>query len=303
LPLILAGVRPWKICYDCIGAVKEELAVAGRRGRIGAWLRGTLRQKERSETPATETLAQAVDGLKSGNLARRLTAIDNLERIARDSTADHWLAIENLTAFLRHRSPWPISEPDSSQQERADIQAAILVLGRRKLTPRPEEAAHRLDLRHVDLRGIWLRRNEGNFEFAMFTGSCLVQADLRRANLAGANLQGADLTKANLRKADLNGAYLQGSTLRGARLNGAHLWDAALDHADLRGASLRGAGLVDARLVGADLTNAKLRCASMKHADIRSAKGLAGRHLTRAWYWPRAYRDERLGRGEALPKD
>ena len=284
--------------YSCGQGEARQAVVAG-------WVHGCGGRcgKGRSETPATETLAQAVDGLKSGSLARRLAAIDTLERIARDGTADHWLAIENLTAFLRHRSPWPISEPDTSEQGRADIQAAISVLARRNLTPRPEEAAHRLDLRHVDVRGIWLRRNEGNFEFAMFTGSCLVQADLRRANLAGANLQGADLTKANLRKANLEGAYLQGATLRGTRLNGANLMDAALDQTNLRGASLRGAGLVDARLVGADLTNANLRCANLKYADIRFAKGLTCRHLRRAWYWPRSYRDERLACGEAIPTD
>jgi len=232
---------------------------------------------------------------------RRMAAIGTLERIARDNIADHWLAIESLTAYLRHRAPWPANDPETAEQGRADIQAAISVLGRRNLASPPEEAAHRLDLRHVDLRRIRLRRGQGHFEFAMFNGSSLARADLRHAELGSANLQGADLSQTNLGKANLRGAFLQRANLRGARLSGTNLWDAALVETDLRGATLRRAGLVDARLQGADLSGADLRGASVKLANFRSAKGLTCKQLTKATGWQRAYRDESLACGAAIP--
>ncbi len=273
------------------------------QGRFSTWLKEVLlwRKRSGSKIPPTETLTQAVEALGSASLARRVAAIGALDRIARDSIEDHWLAIDALTAYLRHRSPWPGGELEASERERADIRAAILVLGRRNLRPLPEEAAHRLDLRHVDLRGIRLTRGQGHLRFAMFSASCLAEADLRRAELGGANLQGADLTGANLGKANLKGAYLQRANLCGAKLNGTNLCDAALDGAALRGATLCNAGLVDASLRGAEFAGADLRGANVKLADLRFAKGLACEQLIKATGWQRAYRDESLACGAVIP--
>lgn len=266
------------------------------------WMRGSRIWKEvGSGIPAFETLPQAVEALGSASLARRVAAIGALERVAQDSTEDHWTAIEALTAFLRRRSPWPSREPEGGERERADIQATISVLGRRRLCPSLEEAAHRLDLRHVDLGGVRLRRGQGHFQFAMLSASNLTHADLRHAELGAANLQDTDLTQANLGRANLAGAYLQRANLRGAKLDHANLWDAALDGADMRGATLRSAGLVDARLRGAELAGADLRGASVKLADFRFAKGLTCEQLTKAVSWQRAYRDERLACGATIP--
>jgi hypothetical protein len=108
-----------------------------RQYPIAGWLIETLlrRMGRGTRAPSPEPLAQIVEELRSTNLARRVAAIGALDPIARDNGGDHWLAIEALTSFLRHRAPWPAGEPEIGRQERADIQAAMSVLGRRTLAP------------------------------------------------------------------------------------------------------------------------------------------------------------------------
>ena len=275
---------------------------ARARGWIVSWLtEALLRRVTRGfKPPQTDTLAQAVDALRSTKSAERIAAIRAIERIARNSAADHWIAVEALTAYLRHRAPWPANEAEVSKNYRADIQAAILVLGRRCLSASPEEAAHALNLRHLDLRGIRLRRGQGHLELAMLNGSCLARADLRRAQFWNANFHGADLSYANLTGANLRSANLQYAVLCGANLTGADLSEAALMESDLRGATLRGARLTYARLRGADLTNADLRGAGLRDAEL-FGKGLTCQQLTQAANWPSAYREEHLACGRAIP--
>jgi hypothetical protein len=106
-----------------------------------------------------------------------------------------------------------VAEP---QGPAADVQAAVTVLGRRKLPP---DGLRPLDLTRVDLQG-----------------AQLAGANLRSAVLPGANLQGARLIDANLQDArlgyaDLGYARLVGANLQGAQLGGAELWAARADKA------------------------------------------------------------------------
>jgi hypothetical protein len=70
----------------------------------------------------------------------RLDGIYALERIARDSRRDHTTIMEVLAAFIRKHSYEPLSSPDSGADPalpsaiRADVQAAIVVIGRRDST-------------------------------------------------------------------------------------------------------------------------------------------------------------------------
>jgi hypothetical protein len=200
----------------------------------------------------------------SDKLAVRLGGIYALERIARESKADHWPIMEILTASVREKAPWPPKQPKDAQPSKgdqlplkkrpamrtalredpvatptlappqltADIQAILTVLGRRTQTYGNGESL-RLHLAKTDLRG-----------------ASLWGAKLQGARFQGAQLQGADLTRACLQAADLTNAQLQWTSL----------WEAQLKGAFLAGANLEGAyGLTVEQLAAvATLYNAQL---------------------------------------------
>ena len=82
------------------------------------------------------------------------------------ATQDRATVVEVLTAFVRHRAPWPPGRPGQPGEDtpinevpplraRAmDVQAALTVLSRRKP---PIDPAQQLDLIAMDLRGVDLR--------------------------------------------------------------------------------------------------------------------------------------------------
>ena len=139
----------------------------------------------------TDRYDKAIEQLGSEKLDMRIGGIHALERVARDSPADHPAVMEMLAAFIREPSheQWPPPDPSGRARERSlrpDVQAALTVVGRR-LTER--------DIGPVDL----------------------ARADLTGANLGGARLTGANLTSADLTDADLTRADLTRAELTGAR--------------------------------------------------------------------------------------
>ncbi|QSJ18398.1 pentapeptide repeat-containing protein [Nostoc sp. UHCC 0702] len=229
----------------------------------------------------TERFAKAIEQLGSEKIEVRLGAIYTLERIAKDSSKDHWTIMEVLTAFVRENAPLMSEEEktDDTNEEpklRTDIQAALTVIGRRNTEI--EQANQRLDLHNIDIRRADLR-----------------EANLQGANLYQANLQGAILTRANLQKADLMRANLQGAYLMGANPQGASLYQANLQGAYLMGANPQGANLYQANLQGADLYQANLQGVDLSEAEnleqqqINSAKGdrttILPENLQRPEHW------------------
>jgi hypothetical protein len=168
----------------------------------------------------TERFTRAIDQLGHAELDVRLGGIYALERIANDSSDDRTTINEVLTAFVRGHATWPprregqpltdlpIEQMPELQVRAPDVQAALMVLARRKPPPTP---SGRLDLHASDLRKV-----------------SLDAANLRGVRLDGANLQGASLNRANLQEVILDHAELQG-----ASLNHANLKNAVLDHAQL----------------------------------------------------------------------
>jgi hypothetical protein len=176
---------------------------------------------------------RAIEQLGSAELAIRLGGIYALERIARDSARDHSTVMEVLTAFVRETpclatpaAPAPRPDRLGRPRLRADVQAAISVIGRRNVTY--DHPDRRIDLAEANLGG------------ADLAGADLHGADLAQANLTDAELTGADLARANLWRANLTRAALIGSNLAGAILEDADLTEAKLAEADLNGANLRG---------------------------------------------------------------
>ena len=198
----------------------------------------------------TDRYAKAIEQLGSEKLDVRIGGICALERIARDSPADHPAVMEMLAAFIRERSrgQWPPPDPGGRARERSlrpDVQAALTVVGRR-LTERDIEP---VDLARADLTGANL--GGARLTGANLGGSYLTGAELTEAGLAHAVLARADLRAAKLVRADLTGANLGGARLTGANLTGANLTGADLADADLAGADLARADLSRAELTGA----------------------------------------------------
>jgi hypothetical protein len=173
----------------------------------------------------TERFSKAIEqlGQPDASLDVRVGAVYALEQIAHDSRELHWPIMEVLTAYLRVHAPYPprFSTQDAANSARptdtnspwppppADVQAIATVVGRRRTKHDPPE--QRLDLAHVDLRGV------------RWTNAELNGVNLRGARLDGANLREAKLIGADLRVAGLFGTNLRAARLEGAKLRGAHL--------------------------------------------------------------------------------
>ena len=210
----------------------------------------------------TDRYDKAIEQLGSEKLDMRIGGIHALERVARDSPADHPAVMEMLAAFIRERSheQWPPPDPGGRARERSlspDVRAAITAVGRR-LTER--------DIGPVDLAR------------ADFTGANLGGARLTGANLDGSYLTGAELTEAGLANAVLARADLRAAKLVRADLTGANLGGARLTGANLTGANLTSADLADADLADADLTRADLT-----RAELTGARWPVGGPVPEGW--------------------
>lgn len=229
------------------------------------------------------------DGLQNTkpNLEVRLGAIYTLERVAIESRRDHISIMETLCAYVRENTRQPRYDEDASKEKwaevakkkkkeiwdltnderasvavllppRADIQAALTILGRRD-----ERSPGRLEYEirnnfHLDLRGSNLANadlNNANFgpvllDDANLQGASLFVAKLKGASLNHVNLQEADLFKVNLSDASLNGAQLQRSWLDWANFQGARMVMARFQEANFSAAEMLYAGVKAADFTG-----------------------------------------------------
>ncbi|MFD0366051.1 pentapeptide repeat-containing protein [Nocardia sp. GCM10030253] len=189
-------------------------------------LRATNSQHSLSQqTAVTDRFRLAAEQLASDKIDVRLSGIYLLERLAKDSPADHPTVFALLSAFLRtHTNASECRAQSPLQPIPADIQAVLTVITRRVLGP--EGLADKLDLRLTCLA-------EGDLADVI-----LSHADFTRANLTTVNLTRAFIPYANLTDADLTGAKLTDTVLGAANLTGAKLIGADLTGADLRNANL-----------------------------------------------------------------
>ncbi|WP_216917033.1 pentapeptide repeat-containing protein [Nocardia noduli] len=281
------------------------LAVAG--GTVGALyftnqsLRATNNQYGLSQqTAATDRFRLAAEQLASDKVNVRLSGIYLLERLARDSPADHATVFAVIAAFVRTQAAandcatWSAAAP-------VDIQAALTVIGRREITleqPTDRPDLSRTCLTTADLVGAKLANVK--LDYAKLAQASLTDADLSDASLARTSLAHAKLIRtkligANLVNADLAGAGMLGADLSKAalvwaNLAGAIFWGASLAEANLQSANLTGADFKDANLRGADLSGANLTGADLSKADLSGAN-LTEANLTGIVYdnrtrWP-----------------
>ena len=225
-------------------------------GAYEGWKRLEISQEGQITERFTRAIEQlgATDDKGNPKIEIRLGGIYALERIAKDSKADHWTVMEVLTAYIRRNFPAPKSSDELKDRIQKvsstifpkvpiDIDAICMVLiGRRLEHEQNNDQA--LDLSGTDLFGVKLLTV--NLENAFLDGVCLIGSQLERAHLTKVFLREAHLEKAILWKTNLEEANLQNANLDGAILEAALLMNANFMRTSLRGvdfsmADLRGA--------------------------------------------------------------
>lgn len=176
----------------------------------GEW----LRDEEQNLIPATRPDGKAIIDretfeLTEPNLEVRIGAIYALERLAQDSLRDHIQIMEILCAYIRENAPVQSLAPTEKLNERpslrADIQAALNVIGRRSQAQIDLECKQkfRLDLRRTNLSGGDFVR--GNFSAAMFHYCLLEMCWFRDAKLHGTQFSHAIINFSDFFDAELTG--------------------------------------------------------------------------------------------------
>jgi cell division protein FtsL len=269
-------------------------AIGGLVLGITAWIGyqnfrvGEKNLKISEDKQVSERFSKSIEHLGSHETAIRLGGIYALEQIAIDSAKYHWTIVEILSAFVREKCPLVDVAPPAGNSEKmlldeqseqqtsvptpkkvgVDIQAAMTVLGRRKVKQDPPDKS--IDLRNVSLPFIEIQG--ANLSRAKLPGANLCEANLCEANLCEANLYKAVLYEANLSRANLSRAKLPGAVLWGANLCEANLCEANLSIASLYEANLCEANLCEANLWGADLSRANLYGANLSGTDLSNTR-------------------------------
>ena len=196
---------------DAIEVLKMGISAFGLIATVGAVIGLVINYQQGQERLITDRFAKSVEQLGNTSPDVQVGGIYSLERIAKDSSKDHWTVIEVLTAYVRDKSALPkgwLATPPGKRQPLPDVtnevQSALTVIGRRDRSRDPERSL--LNLSRINLQ---------------------------RANFSGADLQRANFSESNLQRAALFGARLQGADLREANLQGANLFQAKLQGADL----------------------------------------------------------------------
>lgn len=264
---------------------------------------------EISRGKTSEIFSRAIEQLSSpakDHLATRVGAIYTLENVAKNLPELHSSVMETLAAFVRLKAPLPAEDSLEEQikadsqnmtdviARRADVQAALFVLGRRNLSNETDNEF--VDLSYSYLHGaFWpgcdltrtiLTRtvlSYADLRMSKLTNTFLDGVDLRNANLEGADLRGADpTTKSNFANADLSGSKLAGVDLSQANgLSKTQIASANLDEGTLTPWSLDDQRLVD--LVAKHLGN-NMEEINAETDELLKQEKLAQRFRTTALY-------------------
>ncbi|MFF5100953.1 pentapeptide repeat-containing protein [Streptomyces sp. NPDC000134] len=230
------------------------------------------------EGQVTERYVEAIKLLSADKLTQRLGGIYSLERIMWDSDKDRSTAVEVLAAFIRDHAAIEKTDglvgPDDQRRPQEDVQAALTVLGRRRIH---EEKTDFIDLRHTDLRGAEL--TDAVFDHVDFSNCLLQTAYFHRASLRCAYFSRSDLTDAFLGDTRIDGA-----TFADSDMTRVSLWKAEGEGVDFTGADMGRVALVRCELPKASFLNASLneaqveaanlQGADFRNADLRTTKGI-----------------------------
>lgn len=199
------------------------------------------------------------------NVEARLGALYSLERLLIESQKDQRAILETLCAYVRENSPLEIPEDKDEAQEffrgnrppsptrRADVQAALTIIGRRpeNLRVRAKHNGWRLDLRNTNLIGYDLA--ELNYDYARFANSFL----------NGANMSDASFVD----------CIFDRTFMRNAKMMRASFCSAIFDDCDVRDAEIETTDFSLANIIDTDLRAAKVVNFNIKGANLEKAFG------------------------------
>jgi len=281
----------------------------------------------------TETISET-----EPNIEVRLGGIYALEKLARDCLPLHWQIMEILCAYIKENAGPPrtlgeeieelIRKPKdnltSKEHERfeilsreipsprADLQAALTVIGRRNHAQRYYENENARSPETVlDLSGIHIPKM--NFDYLDFSGTdfssstmsfttfklsnlhkarflyarlehtLLDQAYLHRANISCARLENASLCATILYNATIQDTHFEGALLYSAKFNGASCSGAQFSGAEMIGAHLEYCWLNRSEFEEARIDEVKFDGAWLGNVDLRTALGVETKQIAAAW--------------------
>jgi uncharacterized protein YjbI with pentapeptide repeats len=209
----------------------------------------------------------------------RTGAIYALERIASESSRDHWPIVEFLANYVRANSDPPAqiaagggpplyASLRAIPRPRADLQRAVWAIGRRlhshvdmemrrleTLKSVISDAGAEAKIQQID------ESLRVNFEPANLQGMKFWHGNFSRANFKDCDLQ--DATFCNC---DLSRAWFMKSRLVGARFLYCNLTDAAFDESDMSHSQLLGNEMKGANMHGANLMRALIVKSNIRQA-------------------------------------
>jgi uncharacterized protein YjbI with pentapeptide repeats len=207
----------------------------------------------------------AATTVSSPNIEARLGALYSLERILHESTKDQRAILETICAYIRENSPLDIPT-DSKQSEdfykgrlpprpsrRADVQAAITIVGRRSLSVRERAAAENWVLDFRDCNLVAYDFSALNYDRANFGSAFLDEAKMHHGSF-----KHSLFAKTFLRKADLSHAAFHASSFVDCDIK-----DAVIDDTDF-GAST---------IINTDLRTSNVKSLNIESADLSQAFG------------------------------
>jgi len=229
------------------------------------------------QSQVTERLSSAIESLASEDVERRIGGIISLSGLLRRTSVDYKAITGIVCSFIR-----TVTEPQDYRhtfrdRPRADVQAALNVIGDRRFTYRRGER-FRLDLRESFLPGADF--GNGNFRGAQFNGAQLSGARFSRAHLEYALFNDAKLDKASFLQADLRcvsflGCPMPRAVFRRAVLKHANLTRTTLECCSFDGTSISRTTFGSAKLEGATFERARLVACNFARVP-RSSVNLAG---------------------------
>jgi uncharacterized protein YjbI with pentapeptide repeats len=211
----------------------------------------------------TSTISDGIPVVHSSpNIEARLGALYSLERLLLESQKDQRAILETICAYVRENSPLEAPESEASSlfkrgeipptpTRRADVQAAITVIGRRPeaIQSRAVQEGWRLDLRNSNL--IAYDFSTLNYDRADFTNSFLNNARMQGASFAhcvffGTFMRGAKMQNANFKSSTFVNCFFENSELENTGFSLATFQEADLRAEKVSSIAIEGANLENA---------------------------------------------------------
>jgi uncharacterized protein YjbI with pentapeptide repeats len=236
--------------------------------------------KSSKEKQLIDPFSNAIERLESSETKTRIQAIHDLEQVSTFFPDKYFIiAMESLSTFIRDKCAQSTFIIDKRGDIPDDIQAALIVLGRRdtseNLINRVSINLSKVNLRFIDVPGFNFQNvdfRDSNLENSNFKGSDLRNADLRGTQLVCADLSDSNLSSAKFSNSNLYHANLSRTKLSNATLNNVEFTKANLSNVDFSNSYLSNISFREADLRNVDFSNAHLVNIDFREADLRNAK-------------------------------